>query len=106
MDLFPKAPHGNIVSVELALGFDHFLWLQSHGDNLPKGGKTWNLFRRENVVVNIEGWHKSLTVSTVFTLLIKPLSQISLTRATQSFIILRLKSQDVNFVRAQKKSQF
>ena len=94
MDLFPKAPHGKIVWVEFALGFDHFLWLQSHGDNLPKGGKTLkDLFLQENVLVNIGGWQKSLTVLTVFTLLINPPSQLSLTRATQSLIVLRLKSQ-------------
>ena len=56
MNVFPKAPHGKIAWVKLALGFDHFLWLQSHGDNLRKkrGKKLKDLFHQENVVVYIE----------------------------------------------------
>ena len=94
MDLFPKAPHGKIAWVEFALGFDHFYDCSHTPKICPRGEKNLkDLFRDKNVVVNIEGWHKSLTVSTVFTLLIKPPRQLSLTRATQSLIILRLKSQ-------------
>ena len=51
-------------------GFCSLSCLRSHTDKLPKGKKNLKPGLARNVVVNIEGCHKSYTVSTIFALLI------------------------------------
>ena len=51
-------------------GFCSLSCLRSHTDKLPKGKKNLKPGLARNVVVNIEGCHKSYIVSTIFTLLI------------------------------------
>ena len=51
-------------------GFCSLSCLRSHTDKVPKGKKNLKPGLARNVVVNIEGCHKSYTVSTIFALLI------------------------------------
>lgn len=59
-----------------------------------------------NVVVNIEGWNKSQTFSTIFTLLNKTWTSIKLSKNDSALNLTLRTREDVDFIRAQKRDKF
>ena len=66
LDLFPKASFGKIAFVGFALGFKHFYVCGYTAKNCSRGRKELEPGFARNVVVHIEGRHKSQTVPNIF----------------------------------------